>query len=1156
MKNYIQQISKLFSLIFLTLVLSLSIISCDNFSKDSDNNQTILTQPEFSTGNKGIVKIKLLTAQLQKSRTALPEALSIDNFSDFQLKGEINGTAVNLGSWGLPFDLECETFELEVGEWDLTLSATYNGYTYSDTKSINVTLSSVQQVDFVLSSDSISGGIILHLDFDTGKTVDHVSYELENYLTSTVIDSGNLTITNSEGINYVEYIKDYNDAIPSGTYRLSISFYGEADLLLNTYRELVRVKGGHQSSRYQFIDLNEVYTITYHNTEDATLVSGSLVEKYSINSDYSTIIFPDLSKPNYVFLGWYTEDDGGVQVTRLPDGSSGDQHFYARWQAYPHLTYKIHKYNDEYYELTDEMAEDYNLPLRHIPGVNTDLTVYNITDGESTTKITCTFYYDSNLAAAQLISGGIIGGSALTTDTIIYIEPEISHVYLSPTVGNDNNLGFNVSTPVQSVQVAEDWLGSDTSKIIYVKNSISNTNEIQDLSHGAIVKRHSSLTSSPILNLSLSSTTGSYGSVNLSDVTIDGGADFGSVGANSSVYSSTNGGIQASKPLINLGNQAALTMSDVILQNNDSSETTGAILINNGSTVTMTDCTITKCRGKQGGAVSINGSTLNMTNCLVKNNAATEKGGAFFFVANGAKANLTGVTFNANASVNGGVMYINQSSALTTIDTCTFTNNVLTGSTGKGQIIYDLGSTLSTANSNLFIKGDISIDAGDIYTDVKTPVMLHVSTKATGTANPIVLTPESYGTAPDFDKKILDFTNVASASISDVKAYFTLGGPNPSNYEINNEGYIKPKSGTITVTPGFPGTYSCGYKLTKNGSNRTINLVLKDISGATASVVAPSLINSLKVTLYETGDAIKTWTGTAANNFAEALEFTYPSYLDDPTNTSFYVEVSIKPTSTSDVAYSYDFWPNRGYIGSKVPTEAKEVGDIVFNDGSAEPYVSGMTISEEQKSAAIALIFYKGTALNSSTDTTTSRTLGVGLKHNNSGLAWCTASAQAFNNNITSIQFSSTYNNVENSFTFGGDLNGSDNLSEIGVAIGADTDISTEDNYPAFWFAKKYNTVTGSNVSGGIYEEGWYLPTVPELYYIYACRADTINGFDIDAASESLGGNKFETDAYWSSSQDSDSVQNAYVFKFETEIDFNGRKKSLANAKVCAIHEF
>ena len=62
-----------------------------------------------------------------------------------------------------------------------------------------------------------------------------------------------------------------------------------------------------------------------------------------------------------------------------------------------------------------------------------------------------------------------------------------------------------------------------------------------------------------------------------------------------------------------------------------------------------------------------------------------------------------------------------------------------------------------------------------------------------------------------------------------------------------------------------------------------------------------------------------------------------------------------------------------------------EVGDIVFSDGSATPYTANLTLTDEQKAAAIAVIFYKGTGLNSyvnhKDDTSKTRTLGMGLLH-------------------------------------------------------------------------------------------------------------------------------------------------------------------------------
>ena len=58
----------------------------------------------------------------------------------------------------------------------------------------------------------------------------------------------------------------------------------------------------------------------------------------------------------------------------------------------------------------------------------------------------------------------------------------------------------------------------------------------------------------------------------------------------------------------------------------------------------------------------------------------------------------------------------------------------------------------------------------------------------------------------------------------------------------------------------------------------------------------------------------------------------------------------------SDVTVSAAF-----YIGTKAPSEAKAVGDIVFSDGSATPYSADLELTDEQKAAAIAVIFYAGT---------------------------------------------------------------------------------------------------------------------------------------------------------------------------------------------------
>ena len=247
--------------------------------------------------------------------------------------------------------------------------------------------------------------------------------------------------------------------------------------------------------------------------------------------------------------------------------------------------------------------------------------------------------------------------------------------------------------------------------------------------------------------------------------------------------------------------------------------------------------------------------------------------------------------------------------------------------------------------------------------------------------------------------------------------------------------------------------------------------------------------------------------------------------------------------------------PASAYMGTKAPDMAKEVGDIVFNDGSATPYTDELTLTDAQKNAAIAIIFYKGTGLNSGDDTTTSRTLGVGVKQNKTGLLWCAATANAYEKNITTIQCPAS--GSARALTFTGDKNGSDNLEQIGDFEGVNDTSGTgaKDLYPAFYFAKNYL------ISDSEYASGWYLPSIAELFQIYACMNDSENGVDINAASQLCGGDKFETERYyWSSSQFSSDAKIAYALTFYSG-DWVPDEKSCddnfgAKCYTCAIREF
>ena len=202
-------------------------------------------------------------------------------------------------------------------------------------------------------------------------------------------------------------------------------------------------------------------------------------------------------------------------------------------------------------------------------------------------------------------------------------------------------------------------------------------------------------------------------------------------------------------------------------------------------------------------------------------------------------------------------------------------------------------------------------------------------------------------------------------------------------------------------------------------------------------------------------------------------------------------------------------------LGTKAPDVAKAVGDIVFNDGSATPYTAELTLSDEQKAAAIAVIFKVDGG----------KTLGVGLKHNRSRLAWCTKDANAYNKNIETIQCPASGD--AGNLTFTGDTDGSDNLEQIAsflTTAGLENDTTDASKYPAFYFAKNYKN-TATNL-GAAYENGWYLPTVAELFDIWKVKAT------VDAASSLCGGSQFGTRWYWLSSQSASYDPVAYELSF------------------------
>ena len=225
------------------------------------------------------------------------------------------------------------------------------------------------------------------------------------------------------------------------------------------------------------------------------------------------------------------------------------------------------------------------------------------------------------------------------------------------------------------------------------------------------------------------------------------------------------------------------------------------------------------------------------------------------------------------------------------------------------------------------------------------------------------------------------------------------------------------------------------------------------------------------------------------------------------------------------------------------------VGDIVFSNGRATPYTSTLTLDDEAKVAAISVIFYVGTELNSDDDTTTNRTLGVGLQNatgDGNKLKW--EKAKTNYTYIVAIQCtpSESGEGKAASATFTGDLDGSDNWTAICAAV---TDEDTSGNYPLWEWMNSYatnNSLTGECASG------WYIPTIAELSMLY--RAVKASDSVLNAAIDGMGGTQIADAFYWSSTPVPTSNSKAWSIGFTNGNMTIGNKSEALS--VLAIREF
>ena len=300
-----------------------------------------------------------------------------------------------------------------------------------------------------------------------------------------------------------------------------------------------------------------------------------------------------------------------------------------------------------------------------------------------------------------------------------------------------------------------------------------------------------------------------------------------------------------------------------------------------------------------------------------------------------------------------------------------------------------------------------------------------------------------------------------------------------------------------------------------------------------------SAVASVSYTIKETvatpefnvaSGAVDSGTEVTISCATESAKIYYTTDGSEPTasDTEYTEAISVTATVTLKAIAVKDGMNNSAVASASyliIPTKATCVpGDFVLKDGTMLP--KDITLTDTQKSNVAAVI------VRAAADGKPA--LGVGIVHNQSGLAWCISSAVGYSTNITALQGDKTSDYMD----------GSDGWEKLKAACSDAA--SNPGNYPAWNYSLTYAKTNGLT---GDLAEGWYLPTVAELYTIYQ------NKTAVDTSLSKAGGSQFGTSWYWSCWQNPSGSNLARVLDFGSGFMGNSLKDD-NNYSVCSVRAF
>lgn len=291
----------------------------------------------------------------------------------------------------------------------------------------------------------------------------------------------------------------------------------------------------------------------------------------------------------------------------------------------------------------------------------------------------------------------------------------------------------------------------------------------------------------------------------------------------------------------------------------------------------------------------------------------------------------------------------------------------------------------------------------------------------------------------------------------------TLSTTTPGSYTRYSSEIVLPTASQISRT----GYHFDGWYDAETGGNRVESIPAGSV-GNKSLYAHWSLIDYTITVNYNTQWGTVTIPATAHYNEAVSLSFAPKTGCQFNSITSQDVSLAGSGSSrsftmpASNITITATF--AKTHLGTKDSPNA--VWDIIFNDGTAIPYSSSLTLTQAQKEAAIAILYYHEDDDN--------YIYGIALKHANK--VFCPPSAYYYDRHDDLSPHDGQYNSY---------------------MITQSNDYS-ENNYPAVWWTKHYQGYNGNvgAVAGdvnGPYYHNWYVPSIQELEVVYDRRETLSN---------------------------------------------------------------